>query len=308
MSRLHTTLWTAPWRLPLARPVVVAGADAPIAHRDGVLVRIHDEDSGQDTWGDACPLPGLSPDSLVDVVNAVEGEPNSELPASLSWAVRSAKPIDVLQQASTSTAILLDDAHAALPRLAPGATVKLKVGRRSLEEDLERVVEVACAVRAVGGVLRLDGNRRLDVPGATALAAAAGDVLAFFEEPVPAAHLRALPTWLPLALDEWLDELFAHGGLSRLPSAVAWVVKPTVLGAAVTQQLVEAAVRRNVTVVVSSAYESLVGRAALAAFAAEVDRAAGTSVVHGLGTGAAFAVDLELDEQRLLALPWKRWR
>lgn len=308
MSSTHTSLWTAPWRLPLARPVVVAGADVPIVHRDGVLVRIHDEDSGKNTWADACPLPGLSTDSLNDVVSAVEGQPGSELPPSLLWALHSAQSVETLQQASPSTALLLDDAHAVVPRLPAGATVKLKVGRRSLEEDLERVVEVACAVRAVGGMLRLDGNRRLDVAGATALAAAAGDVLAFFEEPVPAADLRALPTWLPLALDEWLDELFAHGGLSRLPTAVAWVVKPMVLGAAVTQRLVEAAWRRSTTVVVSSAYESMVGRAGLAAFAADVDRGAGKTVVHGLGTGAAFANDLELDEQRLLALPWKRWR
>ncbi len=308
MSSTHTSLWTAPWRLPLVRPILVAGADAPLVHRDGVLVRIHDEDSGKNTWADACPLPGLSPDTLTDVINAVEGEHSNELPPSLLWALHSAQPIETLQQASTSTALLLDDVRAPVPALSPGATVKLKVGRRSLEEDLDRVVEVACAVRKAGGMLRLDGNRRLDVAGATALAAAAGDVLAFFEEPVPAAQLRALPTWLPLALDEWLDELFAHGGLSRLPTAVAWVVKPMVLGADVTQRLVEAAVRRSITVVVSSAYESMVGRAGLAVFAAEVDRGSGMPVVHGLGTGAAFAIDLELDEQRLLALPWKRWR
>ena len=197
-----------------------------------------------------------------------------------------------------SSAVLVeatDEANLAamLLRLAPGGkvTLKLKVGRRGLDDECIAVRAVAAA----GHRLRLDGNRRCSVEEALALAEAAGAALEFFEEPVALALLPQLPKTLPLALDETLDETLtapeapADQVLDALADvSVAWVLKPTILGPARCQAAVAAAARRGRRVIVSSAFESRIGRRALVLAAARW----APETTHGLGTGPAFAADV----------------
>ena len=87
-----------------------------------------------------------------------------------------------------------------------------------------------------------------------------------------------------MALDETLVALRDVPG-----GAAAYVLKPTLLGSRRTLELVELAQTNEVSVVISSAFESAVGRADLVRFAARV----APEAVHGLGTGPAFAEDFE---------------
>ena len=311
-----TTIDYSPWVLPLRRPVIVAASTEPLHERRGVLVRVTSTDPDRPVamYGDACPLPGLSHDGYDDVVaNFMKPFVPQRRPASLDWALYAAHCWSAVP-CPTKTALLLDDDLDALHAIADGATVKLKVGRRPLVDDLARVAAVTDVVRAKHGRLRLDGNRRLEVDAAVAIAAVAKDVLEFFEEPTIVSKLKQLPSAFPLALDEWFDELRVRGGVAKLPRARAWVIKPTVLGADVTLEIVRAAAGAKIAVIVSSAYESSVGRQALACFARYIDTMLRRNkndgdidggVVHGLGTGPAFERDLDLTA--LDTLSWTRW-
>ncbi|HEY1097597.1 MAG TPA: enolase C-terminal domain-like protein, partial [Myxococcota bacterium] len=283
----------------------------PIVERRGFIVRVtsSDPERPQHLYSDACPLPGFSKDTLDDVHAALAAPFALQRPPSLDWALYATHCWSD-EPCTPPTALLLgdgDDGLDAIDGLVDGGTVKLKVGRRALADDLARVDHAATVVRQRRGHLRLDGNRRLDVDAAIALADAAGGVLEFFEEPVIVSKQKQLPSSFPLALDEWIDELRERGGVRRLPKAAAWIVKPTVLGSSATLEVVNAARGSKVKLVISSAYESAVGRQSLGCFARFVDTMLHREhVVHGLGTGPAFADDI--DVTALDALPWRVWK
>ncbi|HEY1100214.1 MAG TPA: hypothetical protein VGF99_14855, partial [Myxococcota bacterium] len=87
------TVSVAPYALPLRRPIVVAAEAAPIVERRGFVVRVtsSDPDRPQHMYGDACPLPGLSHDTLDDVQTtlAVPFAPQQQ-PHALDWALYAA--------------------------------------------------------------------------------------------------------------------------------------------------------------------------------------------------------------------------
>ncbi|MEX1023502.1 MAG: enolase C-terminal domain-like protein [Planctomycetota bacterium] len=278
------TLFALAYELPFARPVVWRGVEHD-ARRGWWLRR---EDADGDRYADACPLPGVSVETFEDVERALFG--NAPLPPSLSFALSTLDDANEAEVAVETAALV--EADEPLP--AGYGTCKLKVGRLRLAEDLERVSRAA----RTGVRLRLDGNRALSLDAAERLAAAAGAALEFLEEPVAAAELAAALQRLPVALDETLAEV------DEPPSgAVAWVVKPVLLGARRAQDLAVRARVTDVDLVVSSAYESAVGRRALVRLAARVAPA----VVHGLGTGGAFARDvpgvLRSEGAHLIAAP-----
>ncbi len=171
-------------------------------------------------------------------------------------------------------------------------TVKLKVGGRPIEDDVG-------LVRALGEVLedavslRLDANRAWGFEEAAEfIRGVAGVRLEYVEEPLadPARlHELVREFGVPVALDESLagiepEALDGHG------YARAVVLKPTLLGGVSrTLRVAERALRLGMTPVVSSAYESGVGTAALVALAAGIgDRA----VPAGLDTYRRLAADV----------------
>ena len=274
------TLEACSYRLPLAKPLRLG--DLVVHERRGWLLR------NEDGVGDACPLPNFSRDTLddVDAFVARKGAPSE----SATWATFTTRPgVDEALEAKVRTAELVTDLDEAD---APFACVKLKVGRAPLQAELQTVARL----RAQGVRLRLDGNRALTVADAQQLADAAGDALEFFEEPVAATALEHAIARIPVALDEALLE---HEAVPA--GAAAYVLKPTLLGADRTLALVQLAEARGTPVVISSCYESAVGRAALVRFAAAV----APDVTHGLGTGSAFAADyvgwLRADGEHLIA-------
>ncbi|MBA2715014.1 MAG: o-succinylbenzoate synthase [Rubrobacteraceae bacterium] len=150
-------------------------------------------------------------------------------------------------------------------------TVKLKIGSRAVADDI-RLVRALGEEFGHGISLRLDANRAWDYEEAAEFVNSAAR-FEYVEEPL--ADPVRMPdlvqhSGVPVALDESLvgmepDELEEH----RYARAI--VLKPTLLGGiSRTLRMAERALLLGMTPVVSSAYESGVGTAALVAMAASI--------------------------------------
>ncbi|MBI2377412.1 MAG: hypothetical protein HYV07_25650 [Deltaproteobacteria bacterium] len=302
------TLELAPYRLKAARPIPVGASR--IDAREGLWIRVTLGD--RSALGDVAPLPGLSSESLGEARAALlawasrkpstltEGRDalRDMLVPSASWAIGSA--LDELGEPEraleVSTAALIEDANEVeSARRAGFAIVKLKVG----PGEVARASELASRLQG-SEALRLDGNRRLSLNDCTELALAVGPRLDFFEEPVPPHLLDDAIARVPLALDESLAREAPR------PGAVAWVVKPTILGHARAEELAAEGVGRGIRLIVSSAFESPIGRAQLTRFAARW----APHETHGLGTAAWLGEELRPiarpSSSKLTSAQWER--
>ncbi|HET7270913.1 MAG TPA: o-succinylbenzoate synthase [Rubrobacter sp.] len=171
-------------------------------------------------------------------------------------------------------------------------SIKLKVGVRTVAEEVA-LVRMLDRELGDGNSLRLDANRAWDYQEAAEfLRGAAGTRFEYVEEPL--ADPARLPELVrefgvPVALDESLvgiepEELEEHR------YARAFVLKPTLIGGiSRTLRVAERALRLGVTPVVSSAYESGVGTAALVALAAGIGA---NEIPAGLDTYRRLAEDV----------------
>jgi o-succinylbenzoate synthase len=309
-SFVMVSLDIRPYQLPLREPVRVGGVVS--AERKGWLVGVRDEGSGVG-WGDIAPLPGLSKESYEEVEAALTlllrdpvlrerfdasactypasvvcglemalvqlGAPDT-MPAALEDLIpwRDPLPLSGLLRENESIEHGADRA-----RREGYSAVKIKVGRASVEEDIERVKRFAArAGRDVA--LRLDANRAWDPEQASRFMQGVGDVsLEYIEEPLH--QDRDVVAWMketgaPVALDETLMDL-QPSDVSRFAGVKALVLKPTVLGGlSRARAFAEEGLLHGAYPVVSAAYESGVGIAALARFA----MALGGSAAAGLDT------------------------
>jgi O-succinylbenzoate synthase len=191
----------------------------------------------------------------------------------------SGAPVEVLEEARSM-------------RDAGYLSVKLKVGARAVADDAALV----CALGEGLGTnisLRLDANRAWGYEDAAEFVRRATGVrFEYVEEPLadPAQLPRLVREFeVPVALDESLVGVEPEA-LEDYRYARALVLKPTLLGGiSRTLRVAERALRLGVTPVVSSAYESGVGSAALIALAAGIgDR----PVPAGLDTYRMLAEDV----------------
>lgn len=169
--------------------------------------------------------------------------------------------------------------------------VKLKVGGRPVEED---VLLVRAVKEALGEsvALRLDANRAWTLHEALEFARGIEGVpVEYLEEPL--ANPAGLETFtrscgVPVALDESLVGM-APGALQEHRYAGAVVMKPSLLGGiSRVSRLADRAASLGMRPVVSSAYETGVGTAALVALAAGI----GGGVPAGLDTYRRLAGDV----------------
>lgn len=172
------------------------------------------------------------------------------------------------------------------------SAVKLKVGKRSVEED----VDLVNALRRVLGEdisLRLDANRAWSFEEAIRFGQGiAGVGIEYVEEPLTDASLLPHLTresGLPVALDESLVGM-EPASLEQHRYAVATVLKPTLIGGlSKTLHFAETASRLGMSTVISSTYESGIGILALIALAAGTGDQA---VPAGLDTYRSLAADV----------------
>lgn len=213
---------------------------------------------------------------------------NATLPAVISAGFRDGVPVNGLLAGSSGE--VLEGARRM--RRAGYEAVKLKVGGRAVAEDVG-------LVRAVGGALgenvslRLDANRAWSMDEAREFARGIeGLRVEYVEEPLadPAGLGEfAREEGVPVALDESLvgmaPEVLAEHGY-----AAAVVIKPSLLGGlSRALRLAERAVGLGMRPVVSSAYETGVGTAALVALAAGIGE---EPVPAGLDTYRRLAADV----------------
>jgi len=319
-----------PFALPLDPPLVTARER--LDRRQGFLVRVGRSPTG---FGDAAPLePFTEPRSetraaLEHAVHAAtESGPRGALQAVSATtagrirfpAARHAISLALLdyraKQAGESLAQQLGQpspgpvavnatvgdgtakATAAAVRSAIDAgfeTVKVKVGKRSIAADLDRIRAIRNAVGPAVAI-RVDANGAWDSASAAAFLDGASNLhLEAVEQPLPAdsgaAHASLRSFDPAIALDESLavvpvEELLEAGAADR------YVLKPTALGGIDVAMGAATAVRRAGAVpVISSIFESVIGRTAAVHLAATL----GQLPACGLATGDRFVEDLAPD-------------
>jgi o-succinylbenzoate synthase len=204
--------------------------------------------------------------ALWDLYAAARGRALAEL---VTPRPRATVPVNALVSGPPDKTV--EEAHQA--RFAGYETVKLKVGGRAVEEDVE-IVRALSVEQGDAIALRLDANRAWSLEEAERFArGTAGMRFEYVEEPLSDPTL--LPTFagdydVPVALDESLvgmeSEALEDHGYAR-----AVVLKPTLLGGiSRTLRFADLASRLGMQTVISSAYETGVGTVALVALAAGV--------------------------------------
>ncbi|MCA9200254.1 MAG: o-succinylbenzoate synthase [Planctomycetales bacterium] len=262
------------YRIPL-RPVVMAGQT--LQERSGILLR--QQIGSEIFWADAAPLPGFSDETLSDAIDDFHAGPPFQT-AALQFAqemlafqqmlsVNSDSPVSV---SVPINALLTSDSQNPLDSAAELAessyrSVKLKVGRHSLETDIDLVRTVRNHLRQDQS-LRLDANRSWTLSQAIRFGQAISDLsIEYIEEPLAdPANLETFfaETRMPYALDETLREISCENLTATFPRAAAFIVKPTLLG---SLRPIRQWVSDGRTLVISSAFESGVGIACLAQIA-----------------------------------------
>jgi O-succinylbenzoate synthase len=232
-------------------------------------------------WGECSPFPGYPCDPEAALAAATEA-------ATIGWPEprRERVPINAL----------VDDGPIDPTRLAGAPAVKVKVGRRSIDEDVARVRAVRDAV-GPGVALRVDANGAWDVDTALdAIARLASVELELVEQPVATIEeLAALrrKVAVPLAADECVRNLDDARRIKALGAVDVLVLKVQPLGGVRAALAVTEAA--GVPAFVTSMLETSVGLAAGLALACALPE---LSHACGLATLDALAADVTVRSLR----------
>ena len=282
-------------------------------HRRGLLVCLgHGNDSG---WGDIAPLPGFSAESIIEA-QAWAGEfareildsPLSTLDLSaikippsvqfgfelalrnLETATRKQSPQEASAVACCGLIGHKNDQQLHLARSLVRSeyrAVKLKLGRQSLEEDLNTVHTICGKYPELE--VRVDANRSWSIKTAKNFVRATQNLkLDYLEEPLKEkTELMELARNcnIPIALDETLREQDAE---KYHKVADVRVLKPTLAGGVYTTLAqIEETIQENARCIISSSYESGVGMLGLIELARKLPEE-----IHGLDTYKVFERDV----------------
>jgi len=311
----------APFSIALDTPLSTAGG--VIDHRRGFVVT--DERNGTVGIGEASPLPGWTESyeaCRAALADAPVGDPTgdralaalSDTPAAhhgieLARLDRRARagerPLyrhlggnervtSVPVNATVGDAPVDDTVEAAEEACDRGfGTLKIKVGVRSVEEDIHRLRAVREAV-GDGVALRADANSAWTREEAhTALDALAGLDLEYVEQPVPGDDLPALAALQAHEVPVAADEALVNNGLeATLAAADVLVCKPMALGGPARARTVAMRARdADVRPVVTTTIDAVVARTAAVHVAASLPE----RPAAGLATATLLADDLTSD-------------
>lgn len=174
-------------------------------------------------------------------------------------------------------------------------TLKVKVGRELFDEDLKCLKEIR---KAVGNKIKI----RVDANSKWKLSESVNNLnkleslnLEYIEQPVKSLKdfiELSRKTSIPLAADESIKtEKDAKNFISKKTASVL-ILKPMMLGGIIpTLNIIRLAEENGIEVVISSSFESVIGRS-MAIFAASVVK---NDLAHGLATGIYFDKDLTVD-------------
>ena len=318
-----------PFELPLSTPLETS--TGTIEKRTGWVLSVNDGTTG---LGEATPLAGFTESrarcesTLDSVIAALENEDwrsafaaTTEMPAA-RHALASAlldvrarqndRPLyrelggdqtveHVPVHATIGAGAVAETVARATEAVDAGfETLKLKVGTRPLEDDLNRVAAVRSAVGSAVDI-RVDANGAWDPETAShAIDELAAHDVSLVEQPLPADDLaghRDLRGTIPIALDESLVE---HGPTAVLDAdaADALVLKPMALGGPdVARGVAITAHRSDVDVLVSNTIDGAIARTAAVHLAASLP----APLVSGLATASLLERDVAPDPSPLVA-------
>ena len=312
--------------LPLVKPLTINGKQ--IHSRNGVIIFLTDSD-GFVGCGETAPLPGLHKESLDQAISQLkalsekilhlqirqspfdfDGQLENLFKANLFSSVRLGIEMAIFNLLRQSGDILINSKITAIDVNALVAvddnlfaeiesllklgysTIKIKVGRQSIEEDIKMVRTLK---EITGGKvrLRLDANQSWQLAEAISFCKAIGPAaIEYIEEPLKnIADLDCFfkETAMPVALDETIVE-WSVNGIKDLKSIAAFVLKPTLLGGFdKTAQIVGFAKKNHKKACLSSTFETSVSLEAFAVFAVQIGI---ENTPHGLDTGKWLAEDL----------------
>lgn len=314
----------ARFSLPLARPL--ATAEGTIDRREGFLVRIGDDPPG---LGEATPLPGWTEpveacrDALESVLSA------DELPVSPADlpdlpeapAARHGLELAMLDRAAKEAGVPLYR-HIGGPRrvstvpvnatvgggevdetveacraavLARYRTIKVKVGTRAVDADLDRLGAVREAV-GPDVELRTDANGAWSEDEAADAIAGLGELgVALVEQPLEPSALSEIAALRGRGVDIAVDESIRNHAVDEVLDAEAAdviVCKPMVLGGiGRAKRAADRAHDRGVDVIVTTTIDAAVARTAAVHLAAAID----VDQACGLATADRLAGDVAAD-------------
>lgn len=297
-----------------------------IQTRKGLIVEIIDE-LGNKAYGEICPLPGYSLETI-DLVRAkleeikqliVDSELDSglfesiaEFP-SLKFGISQALfTIFILRngfdpEQKYITSILVNGVIGILPKIQVLSevekflktgfeTVKIKVGRESIDKDVEIVKLIT---RNFGNKvkLRLDANSMWNIEQTRYfIKIFSGHNIEYIEQPVK--EIEELielsrESSVPIALDESIERVDIIPDLIKNSKIIHFVLKPSIMGS--MNELVDV-IRllqsKERKAIISSAFESAVGRSALVYLASLSNH----NSSHGLAVSNYFQNDIADDE------------
>jgi o-succinylbenzoate synthase len=256
------------FRVGLRHPVM------GVTERSGYLLE------GPAGWGECSPLPSWSDDERA------AAERSALEAAMLPFPARARDRIAV----NAMVPRLSPDVAAALAVGSGCATIKVKVGD---DDSVDRVaaVRAACGPRVH---IRLDANGAWDVDTALhVLALLRAYDIELIEDPVTSLEdLKALRgrVGMPIAAESSIRTTSDARRLRDLEAADAIVLKPQRIGG--VREALRAAEASGVPAIASSALETSVGLAAVAALAASLPDA---PFAHGVGTALLLAADVVTD-------------
>jgi len=290
------------YRLPLARSLTTGVVDGM---RQGLILALTDPD-GFTGYGESAPLPGLHSQTLPAITDALIAalSTDAQAPPIARLAIEGAElmcaaarqgaaPEQLLSRSAAQSvrfnALIAgtDPITSALSAAEAGfEAMKLKVGRRSIDEDLR--ILGAIRARLPDVALRLDANRAWSFEQAVAFCTKAVEHrIAYIEEPLadPAGLSRLHhTTHVPLAIDEsLLEERPIPAGLAAV------VIKPSVVALSGARRWTAIARQHGADAIISGAFESGIARRIHLALAASIGPDA---PISGLSTADWLGADL----------------
>lgn len=313
--------WVETYDRALARPLRIGKAS--IRSRRGCYLHLEDE-QGRRVSGECAPLPGLHRETFdaaaaqleemastcrgMDLEPGAPAQERADLLPSVHFALTMACQSWQWRQEATPRAVSPGVALNGLVWAGDGdlfkevdrlldcgyRSVKVKVGRQSLDQDISRIGGLKQHV-AGRALLRLDGNRAWSTQEACRFGAAVGsEGIDYIEEPLrdPGDHTRFWrQTGIRVGLDETLAESTANDAFAGAAIA-ALILKPALLGPLQrTLRFIRLAKSRGIDAVLSSVYESPLALHFYARLAQSEEIGA---TPQGLDTWRCFAEDQDL--------------
>jgi len=276
------------YSLPLSKPLVVR--NRILKRREGLILYLSDSE-GCEGFGEIAPLPGLNKESLASAKKQILSGIKQPLYPSVQFGLETAWLSLVVHRQNKMLCELLSKTHRdtveinalldgslkevcvqAAKKIKKGfRSFKLKVGRGPLDTDIQKVRTLEKIFNSKA-TLRLDANRAWDWDTAINFAKRINThIIDYIEEPL--ADSRRLSdfysaTQISFAFDESLvnvklEKLRAQAGLKAV------ILKPTVLGGLFkTMEWIRRAESLGIQPIISSAFETCIGLAALTHLAA----------------------------------------